>query len=188
MFRRGFKSWCENTSVGLRKELGLGGSEPLDPFRLAAHLNISVCKASDFAELSERSRKCLFVQDKSSWSAATISWAGSHLIVLNQTHSPARTNSNLTHELSHLIIGHSPSRVDVSEDEVLILHTYDKSQEEQADWLSGCLLLPREALLSILRKKLDNDEATKMFKVSPQMLQYRMNITGVKKQARSPRV
>jgi len=53
------------------------------------------------------------------------------------------------HELAHLIIGHEPARVVVSPDMILAVRTYDQGQEEEAAWLSGCLLLPRPALLAL---------------------------------------
>lgn len=182
MFQRGFKTKCERIAQKYRADLGCKQAGPLDPFRLAKELNVQVCKASDFATLSEKSKRILFVDDADSWSAATVSWQGKYLVVLNQTHSSGRTNSNLTHELSHLIIGHSPARVDVTPDEVLILHTYDRTQEEEADWLCGCLLLPREALVTIKKQRLSEAVAAERYGVSTTMLKYRMNITGVSKQ------
>jgi hypothetical protein len=58
------------------------------------------------------------------------------------------------HETAHIIIGHDPARVDVTEDGLLILSSHNKQQEE-AKWLSGCLLLPREALLLIRRQRVE---------------------------------
>ena len=183
MFERGFKAKCERLAKTYRDELGIKAIDPLDPFRLAEILKITTCTVDDLDDLDEATRKVLLVDDREAWSAATISWKGDYLIVLNQTHSSGRTNSNLAHELSHLIIGHSPARVDVTDDDLLILDTYDKRQEEEADWLCGCLLLPREALLHIKRKKIPSANAIELYGVSERMFTYRMNITGVSKQA-----
>ena len=59
---------------------------------------------------------------------------------------------------------------------------YDKVQGEEPDWLSGCLLLPREALLTIKRQSLDDAAAAMEYGVSSRMLSYRMAMTGVKRQ------
>ena len=41
------------------------------------------------------------------------------------------------HELAHVIIGHTPARVDVTEDGALILNTYDRQQEDEGTPSSG---------------------------------------------------
>lgn len=64
----------------------------------------------------------------------------------------------------------------------MLLGSYDKIQEEEADWLSGCLLLPREALIAIKRRGLDDSSAATQYGVSLRMLTYRMNRTGINRQ------
>ncbi len=44
-----------------------------------------------------------------------------------------RRASDITHEIAHVIIGHEPARVDVTEDGLLMLHCYDKVMS----WSSG---------------------------------------------------
>lgn len=88
------------------------------------------------------------------------------------------------HELAHLIVGHKPGRVDVTEDGALLLNTYDKQQEDEANWLSGCLLLPRPALLWLKKRRMPQDSAASHFGVSLQMLTYRIQVTGVERQYR----
>jgi Zn-dependent peptidase ImmA (M78 family) len=185
MFQRGFKSWCETISAQYRKELKVGGSDPIDSFTLASLLGITVWPVDKIPNLDSKTLTVLTVEDKSSWSAATISLNDEHLIVINPTHSKARTASNLMHEISHIIIGHEPARVDVSEDNILLLNTYDKTQEDEADWLCGCLLLPRTALLKIKKMNVSSTEAAGNYGVSVDMLQYRMNVTGVNRQFKS---
>lgn len=72
-----------------------------------------------------------------------------------------RPASDLMHELAHIIIGHEPARVDVTEDGALIWNSHDQRQEDEANWLSGCLLLPREALSWIRRQRLDDRAAAR---------------------------
>jgi Zn-dependent peptidase ImmA (M78 family) len=85
------------------------------------------------------------------------------------------------HELSHIIIGHSPTRIDISDNGLLILHTFDRTQEEEAKWLCGCLLLPRPALLLIRRLGLDAKTAAKKYGTSEQMVAFRLNVLGLAK-------
>lgn len=87
-------------------------------------------------------------------------------------HSEGRLASDIMHELAHIILGHEPARVEVSKDGLLILSTYDKTQEEEAKWLSGCLLLPREAPLLIRRSGLSPEVAAAKYGVSVPMLPF----------------
>ena len=185
MFKRGFKSWCETVSAQYRKELKVAPSDPIDPHGLAALLNIMVWTINDIPNLDSEALRVLTGKDKSCWSAATISLNSESLIVLNPTHSKARTASNLMHEISHLVIGHEPARVDVSEDNILLLNTYDKTQEDEADWLCGCLLLPRTACLKIKKMNQDASKSASDYGVSVEMLRYRMNVTGMNRQFKS---
>jgi len=57
------------------------------------------------------------------------------------------------------------------------LKRYDKLQEE-AGWLSGCLLLPREVLISFKKRNLDLTDAPSLFGVSQRMLTYRLCYDG----------
>jgi len=66
----------------------------------------------------------------------------------------------------------------------LALRSHDKTQEEEASWLAGCLLLPRDALLKIKRTNWTEQQACEMYLVSLQMLGYRMNTSGVNIQHR----
>lgn len=88
------------------------------------------------------------------------------------------------HELAHIIIAHKPARMDVTEDGIMILSTFATLQENEAAWLSGCLLLPRPALVAITRTRLDGLTAATRYGVSADMLQYRRNVTGVDQQFR----
>lgn len=65
-----------------------------------------------------------------------------------------------------------------------MLESYDHQQEEQADWLSGCLLLPRDALVHIKKRRIETSAAAKQYGVSVAMLRYRMGVSGVNYQFR----
>lgn len=187
MFRRGFKSWCENVAVQLRKDLELKASGPLDPRLLASHLDVNIFTPKEIPGLESWCLKTLLHEDRYSWSAVTVTIGKRTLIVVNSSHSKARQFSNLMHELAHIIIGHEPGRYDLTENGLLLLATYKKDQEDEAAWLSGCLLLPRQALFRIRRKKLTPRSIATIYCVSLDMLQYRLNVTGVDQQIRSGR-
>lgn len=184
MFERGFKSWCEKYSTDKRKLLGLNPDGPLDTMALAASLSVVVRKPADIPNISPATLDVLLRNDgtPSCWSAVTLVSGSRKIVILNSAHSPARQASDLTHELAHIIRGHSAQEVDVTADGLMLLKSYDKLQEEEADWLSGCLLLPRDALVSIRRKGLDVATSANLYGVSVQMLNYRMARSGVNRQ------
>ena len=62
------------------------------------------------------------------------------------------------------------------------LPSCDPTQEEEAAWLSGCLLLPRALLLAEVRRGSGAKDIAKRCGVSERMAQYRLDVTGVARQ------
>ena len=185
MFERGFKTWCEKYAATTRQELGLRPSDPLDARRLATKLGIRVWTPEEIPGLSAEAIKILLRNDgktPSCWSAVTLVVGNRIVVILNSSHSPGRQASDLMHELSHRIRGHETHDMEVSAEGLMLLSGYDKKQEEEADWLSGCLLLPRDALIAIRNRNIDLSEAAKVYGVSLRMMKYRLAMTGVSKQ------
>jgi Zn-dependent peptidase ImmA (M78 family) len=106
------------------------------------------------------------------------------LVILNSSHSSARQASDLMHELAHRILEHEPEEMSISNEGLMLLKAYDKEQEEEADWLAGVLLLPREALVHVRRQGMPDDEVIAMYGVSQRMYTYRVSMTGVSRQFR----
>jgi IrrE N-terminal-like domain len=179
MFRRGFKSWCEETALKVRQHQELATTAPLSPFVLARELQVAVVQPADLKHLAEDVRRRLLREHSDCWSAITIPGKERPLIVYNPSHSAARQNSDLMHELAHILLGHKPTVVFIDPNTDLSLRTFDKAQEEEANWLGGCLLLPREVLLHIKATHLSNEAACRHYGVSAKMLSYRMNVSGV---------
>ncbi len=185
MFERGFKAWCERYSATIREQLGLGMHDPLDPSSLAAHLGIRVWTPNDVPGLSKKHKEILTRHDghtRSCWSAVTLVANKKVLVILNSSHSLGRQASDLMHELAHRILDHDTQEIEVSSEGIMLVANYGKDQEDEADWLSAALLLPREALIWIKRHGLDDEEAARKYGVSIRMLRYRLSMTGVTRQ------
>ncbi len=187
MVKRGFKAGCERWAAQYRNELGIGPSEPLCPRVLARHLKVIIWTPEEIPNLPQETLEHLTATDNSSWSAATLSHGNINLIILNSSHSPARQNSNLMHELAHLICGHKPSRLDIVNGGVMLLQSYDKTLEEEADLLAATLLLPRLALEEAKRQGLNANAIATRFKVSQEMATWRINMTGINRQFKAVR-
>ncbi len=179
--RHGFKSECESLAAAVRAELGLDTLAPLDPRRLADHLEVPVHPVSVLlgGQVDAAVHHVMQV-DQSVLSAMTIfpSWPRRHrVIIFNDANSPARQNSDITHELAHGLLLHEPRHP--------LAHgrrDYDKTEEDEAAWLAGCLLVPRDAALRVAWLRQPMRAAAGAYGVSAQMMAWRVNQTGARRQ------
>jgi Zn-dependent peptidase ImmA (M78 family) len=56
--------------------------------------------------------------------------------------------------------------------------TCDIEQEEEADWLGGCLLLPRTVLFQAAKQGKTAEKIAKEYETSEQMARFRLNAIG----------
>jgi len=180
--RRGFKAWSERISREYHSSLGVALAHPLDPRRLADLLGVRVTTPEAIPGLSPKSVSQLTRVDRESWSAVTIAYQGKRLVVLNSGHSPARQTSSLAHELAHIILNHTTDQAMLSDEGFLFRGNYDAGQEEEANWLAGCLLVPRNGLLAAGRRTSDHRHLAMRFGVSRDMIAWRLRVTGVSTQ------
>ncbi|WP_461427688.1 ImmA/IrrE family metallo-endopeptidase [Gymnodinialimonas sp.] len=181
-FKHGFKSQCEKRSVEFRRRFGLNEHEALSADKLAEELRVTVWSAADVKDLTEPTSRTINDADDDSWLAFTMRNGPDHLVVHKPVDSRGRRNSIVMHELSHIILGHELSDACILEDGSLVPGHFDQLQENEADWLAGALLLPRPALLSIRRRGLSVEAACEEHVVSPDMLTWRIRMTGVDRQ------
>ena len=182
--RRGFKAWCERAAGDYRQGLGVATSGTLDPRRLAAHLGVRVAAPEDIPTLSETARRQLVEVDPVSWSAVTIARGNARLVILNSGHSDARQRSSLAHELAHIILNHATDRTRLSHEGLLFRGTFNREQEDEANWFAGCLLVPRDGLLKARLRTSDEHALAANFGVSTDMIAWRLKMTGVLRQVR----
>ena len=178
---RGFKTRCEEMSRSLRTELGLDPTAPLPAEQLALYLGVQVWSVEELG-LSPEDIRQLIHNDPESWSAITVSAAGRDAIIVNPLHRRGRYSSDVMHELAHLLLGHEPGTMFFAGQENLALRGFNPVAEQEADWLAGALLLPRDALLKLRIQRVPKDSACDKFGVSEKMLDFRMRITGVDRQ------
>lgn len=174
----GFKAEAERISERYREEVGISKFDPLDAFALAKHLEIPIISVEELSELPEEHLNKL--REPSIFSAIWMpNEDGDKIIIHNTRHSAKRQQSNLMHELAHIIRKH-----EVPEDIarlclLLNLHYYNKEQEEEAKYLGGCLQITRAGLQWALKRNLTKEEIAEYFNASLEMVIYRLNTTGV---------
>lgn len=182
---RGFKSWAERTATNIRHDLGLSQFDRLDPLNLATLLDIKVCTPRDIPGLAPDVLDQLFVKDPWGWSAVSFTQPdGNSLIIYNPRKSAGRKSSDIGHELAHVIQEHKPGMIMLSHDGMLAMRTYDQKQEDEANWLAWCLLLPREALVKAKRDGLATEQISERYGVTDRLVTFRMSVTGVGLQIR----
>jgi len=177
--RRGFKTWCENAARGYRRELGLSPIGRLDPRILAKHLRITIWAPAEIPGLDPKDVQHLTVTARESWSAATLRNGDASLIIINNRHSETRQNNSLAHEIGHIVLRHEPAKMYVTPDGLMMMSEYNDMHEEEATWFAGAILLPRDALLDVIRRGLPDRDAADYFGVSVAVFQMRRNRTGV---------
>jgi len=181
---RGFKAQAERDAVLFRKELGLQPEEPLDLRRLADHLRVRIVSGE---RLLDRKRfEEVEALQIGAFSAATFQVRGNRIIVTNPMASVGRLNSDVAHELAHIVLNHELS--EIRQIAGVPFRTCNPDEEEQATALGGTLLLPRPLLLAAVHQGLTKPEAVaSRFRVSSRMASYRLHSTGVLAQARRGR-
>ncbi|HEY3411896.1 MAG TPA: ImmA/IrrE family metallo-endopeptidase [Armatimonadota bacterium] len=180
--RRGFKQDAEREALAYRKTLSLAGHMKLPAADLAKHLGIRIITPRDVPGLSAMDLSRLLEADEGSWSGVTLTRAGFSIIICNPSHSLRRQESDIMHELAHLICRHDPAtRLDLR-DCPFFLRTYDQAQEDEANWLGGALQVPRAGLVWAMVRKMDKQAMALHFGASEQMVEFRCRMTGIRKQ------
>ena len=179
--RRGFKAEAEREAARVRKELGLASRDRLDPRDLAKHLSVSIVDAGelvDVAELEDLERLQAFA-----FSAATFEIEQRKIIVVSPLRNTGRQNSDIAHELAHVMLKHDLS--EIREVDGMPFRTCKPDEEEEATAFGGTLLLPRPLLLSAARRQASVEQIANQYDVTVEMARFRYNTTGVAKQATS---
>jgi Zn-dependent peptidase ImmA (M78 family) len=182
---RGFKTWAERTALGLRRELGLQPHAPLDPRRLAEYLDVRVWTPRDVPGNQKSVLDQLLRHDPWGWSA--VSQFGDHygVIIYNPRHSQGRQASDIMHELAHFILDHQQGTMIMSHDGSMVMRSYDRKQEDEANWLAWCLLLPREVLIRARRMGNSAAQIAEQYGVSETLAVFRLQMSGVEAQLRA---
>lgn len=177
--RRGFKTWAENEAVRLRQKLGMRASERLPARTLAADLGVIIQDPKQIPGMTPQLLAVLLRED-SGWSAVTLPAVEPVIVIYNPSHSLPRQESDLMHEMAHLLCNHECGSVTLIGS--LPCRTFDPSQEEEAAWLGACLQIPREGLLWCLRNGWDTAAIAEHLGASLKQAQHRRNRTGVDSQ------
>ena len=173
-FQRGFKAQANRTAVGIRRQMGLAETDPLDPRDVLSMLSVPVLALSGFQTVCPEAVHGLMPRQNGFSAMIFPVGGGQRLVVHNDAHSPARQNSNLAHELSHILLAHQPEAVCIGD----LGRESGSLVEAEAAHLGGCLLVPNEAAHQIMARRIGHRIAAYEYGVSEDMIEYRLRMSG----------
>ncbi|HVQ56006.1 MAG TPA: ImmA/IrrE family metallo-endopeptidase [Pyrinomonadaceae bacterium] len=174
----------EIRAQGLRAFAGLHrDDERLDPFKLAKYAKLLVVPLDAVSGLSDATISHLLGDGKDKWSGGAASHKlpdGRKLIILNPTHGRNRHNATLMEEISHVFLGHKPSRLSIrakNKEGKLIARDYNAAIEEEAYSTGAAALVPYASLKRFVYEGRTAAEIARHFNVSRALVEYRIKIS-----------
>lgn len=182
--KRGFKARAEKIATECREKLGIHPCAPLCAFKLAESLDIIVYDATKFLKDPNDINKLSGIAGNDcGWSALTmLNNKGKRLIIHNPFHTPARQQSNIMHEIAHILCEHNKKPLPKGIKLPFGMRDFDKEQEDEAIYLGATLQLSRPCLLWAKKRNMSNSEIAIYFNASVEMVNFRIASTGVNKQ------
>jgi Zn-dependent peptidase ImmA (M78 family) len=110
---------------------------------------------------------------------------GAGIIIYNPRKSKGRQASDITHEAVHFILDHRPATLILAPEFDVAMRSFDAKQEDEANWLAWCLLLPREALLYAMRQRWSVGDIETHYGVTENLVTFRLQKTGVHAQLKA---
>ena len=182
--RRGFKTEANAIAREVRDELDLTPTSPLDVWSLADYLEIPVLRLSELRATAPRAVGLFLGHGEAMFSAVTVFNGPRRTIVFNDAHVSGRQASDVGHELSHGLLLHPLAPAIDGRG----CRLWDRDVEDEANWLSGALLVPEEAALLIARRRWSIAEAVSKYGVTEKMIRFRLNVTGAHRRVQRAQV
>ena len=187
----------ELCALGLRDFAGVADHEPLDPFALAHFAKLMVIDFNSIEGLSPETRTHLLGEGAEEWSGGACSRPlpnGWRLVILNPAHGKRRNRATLMEEVAHVFLGHTPNRLAVVGNPTVregarrtLARDYNHDDEEAAYATGAAALVPYAALRRFVMGGRTADEIARHFRVSRQLVEYRIKVTHLWAEYRSTR-
>jgi len=181
--RRGFKADAERRASSLRATMNLEPYAAITAEQLARAAGVTVVDAASLINI-ERLVELENIQ-AFAFSACTFEIDSRRIIVTNPLRTGGRRNSDVAHELAHVLLQHDLS--EVRNMGGTFFRTCEPAEEEEATALGGTLLLPRPLLLRVAAQGLGATDVAEKYQVTTEMARYRLNSTGVQRQVGAAR-
>ncbi len=174
----------EVRAQGLREFAGLRSDDQrLDPFELAKYAGLLVVTFGEIESLlTEETLRELLGTGKDKWSGGAASKKlpnGKKLIILNPTHARTRHKATLMEEISHVFLGHKPSRLSIENRDKhgnTIARDYNADIEEEAYATGAAALVPYGGLKRFVEEGKTVREIARHYNVSKALIEYRIKV------------
>lgn len=174
----------EIRGAALREFAGLRSDEDrLDPHKLARYAKLRVVPFDAIIGLSRPAREHLLGEAREAWSGGAASARlpdGSRLIILNPTHGINRQNATLMEEISHVFLGHRPSKLAIERRDrsgKITAREYDRAVEEEAYGTGAAALVPYSALKRMVLAGKTSAQIANHFHVSRALVEFRIKVS-----------
>ncbi len=151
----------------------------LNPWQLATLVKLKVVDIDFLSQLSAETRNILLKENSKDWSGATTMPFpnGWRLVFINPKHSRERQRATLMEEVSHTILGHTPSLIMPSTDEEqLRFRNFNKAQEEAAYGVGSAALIPYYILRLSVERGISASRIAQKFAVSEDLALFRIKV------------
>ena len=189
----------ELCALGLRDFAGVADNEPLDPFALAHFAKLMVIGFDAIEGLSPETRAHLLGDGAEEWSGGACSRPlpnGWRLVILNPAHGKRRNRATLMEEVAHVFLCHTPNRLAVMSEPPAVAggqavsrqvaaRDYNHDDEEAAYATGAAALVPYAALRRFVMGGSTADQIARHFRVSRQLVEYRIKVTHLWAEYRS---
>lgn len=173
----------ERIALKIREFAGVPLDQPLNPWRLAPYVKLRVTNIREIQGLSPETRKSLLSDIGKNWSGGATRPLpdGSRLVFLNPNHTRERQAATLMEEICHVILGHSPTRLTMTEQTGQALHfrNFNENQEEVAYAVGAAALVPYFSLKHAVLAGLRSDRIARKFVVSRELAEYRIKVCSL---------
>lgn len=173
----------ELQALGFRDFARVRPTAPLNPFRLAKFANLVVIDFDQIKDLSAKSRQHLLGSASEEWSGGACSRPlpdGRRIVVLNPNHGRMRTHATLMEEISHVFLGHQPTKLKIVREDAsgrTVSRDYRKADEEAAYGTGAAALVPFLALRTFVLEGQTSLQIARHFRVSRELVEYRLKVT-----------
>jgi hypothetical protein len=169
----------ERIGLKIREFAGASLEDRLDPWALAPRLRLRVLSLEDVKGVSRDTLVELLGGDGWSGGASPPLPDGTRLIFLNPTHSPERQAATLMEEISHVVLGHTPTKihgVTLADGERERFRDFNAAQEEAAYGVGAAALVPYFPLRRAAEFGLDPQGVARHYGVSKALVEYRLKV------------
>lgn len=169
----------ERIALKIREIAAVPLDRPLDPWRLAPQVKLQVVDIGQLQGLSAEARAILLKDKEKDWSGATTMPLpnGWRLVFINPKHSKERQAATLMEEVSHIILGHTPTVITPDQvDDNMRLRDFHKAQEEAAYSVGAAALVPYGFLHTAVTRGIAAERIARRFQVSEDLALYRIKV------------